>query len=450
MARAKVVHRCRTCGAQSASWLGRCPGCDEWNTLELVESSSPLRSVSVVVPRALPIGAVESPSTVAVPTGVPEIDRALGGGLHRGSVTLLGGPPGIGKSTLLLQLAAQVAEHRGTVLYVSAEESPSQVRHRAERLGCLHERLLVASDTDLDAVTAVLEREVPEVAVIDSVQTVADASLPSAAGSVVQVRHVALHLSRVAKRLGITLVLVGHVTKDGALAGPRVLEHLVDTVLSFEGDRTGDLRLLRAVKHRFGPTSEVGLFEMTAVGLASVVDASGRFLADRRTGQSGSLVAPTMEGQRSMLVEVQALVAPNEGGSPRRSAQGVDTARLAMLLAVLDRRAGLSTAALDVYVSVAGGARATEPAADLAVALAVASSATDVALPGGLVAIGEIGLAGELRRVGDLDRRLLEAKRLGFHTAAVPAGSEVDEPAAMALHRCNDLSEAVAHYLTPV
>ncbi|MDH3755686.1 MAG: DNA repair protein RadA [Acidimicrobiia bacterium] len=448
MARPKVVHRCSACGAQAASWLGRCPSCDEWNTLEPFAVAAAAARPTAPATAPTPIGDVERAGGTGRPTGLVEVDRALGGGLFPGSVTLLGGPPGIGKSTLLLQLAAQVGRTQGRVLYLSAEESPAQVRHRAERLGCLDTNLLVASETTLDAVETHLGLPDLELVIVDSVQTVADPDLSSATGSVQQVRQVAHRLVERAKRKGLTLILVGHVTKDGALAGPRVLEHLVDTVLSFEGDRTGELRVLRAVKHRFGPTTEVGLLEMTEQGVEAVADPSGRFLADRRPGVPGSVVVPTIDGQRPVLVEVQALVAPAVGSAPRRSAQGLDSARLALLLAVLDRRVGLRTVGADVYVSVAGGARVSEPASDLAVALAVASAGTGLVVSPGAVACGEVGLGGELRRIAGVDRRLAEAARLGFTKAIVPASVDVDLDS-LEIVRCHDLATAVDRLVDP-
>lgn len=378
-----------------------------------------------------------------LPTGVDEVDRVLGGGLTAGSVTLIGGEPGVGKSTLLLQLLAGPAAAGRTVLYVSAEESTAQVRHRAERLGALHPNLLLAAETNLAHVVSHLEELRPAVAVVDSIQTVADDQISSAPGSVAQVRGAAQELVAVAHRLGIAVVLVGHVTKDGGLAGPRVLEHLVDTVLAFEGDRHHSLRLLRATKHRYGSTFEVGLLSMGDRGLDTVTDPSGLFLADRRIDVSGSVVVPTVEGRRPVLVELQALVADSELPQPRRSAQGLDGGRLGMLLAVLGRRLGLGTHRVDVFAMAVGGARVFEPGADLALALAVMSSMADIPVPAHLVACGEVGLAGEIRSVVGIERRLSEAARLGFRSAVVPVSTppvDVD----LHLHRVDTLAAAIA------
>ena len=373
------------------------------------------------------------------PTGIAELDRVLGGGLVAGSVTLLGGEPGIGKSTLLLQL---LAWWPGPTLYVSAEESAQQVRLRAERLGAVRPDLWLAAETSLDGVVNAVDRAEPALVVVDSIQTIADPSISSPAGSVTQVRACAQHLVGEAKRRNVAIVLVGHVTKDGALAGPRVLEHIVDTVLSFDGDRHHALRLLRAIKHRFGATEELGLFEMTAQGLVGVPDASKLLLADRRGAVPGSVVVPAMDGRRPLLVEVQALTVPVPFATPaRRNAQGVDGGRLALLLAVLERRAGVRVADQDVYASVVGGVRLHEPGTDLPLALAVASAVTDIPLPGHVVVTGEIGLGGEIRQVSHVKRRLAEAVRMGFERAIVPHATP--DVAGMQLQRVHTLGEAL-------
>lgn len=358
---------------------------------------------------------------VATPTGVPEVDRVLAGGLVPGSVTLVGGEPGVGKSTLLLQALASLAGRGGRGLYVTAEETAHQVQARAARLGALRDELWLAAETSLDAVVGHLAAVRPDVAVVDSVQAVHHHAHPSAPGSVTQVREVAHRLAGVAREDGIALVLVGHVTKDGSLAGPRQLEHLVDTVLGFEGDRHHALRQLRAVKHRYGPTHELGIFEMDEGGLQPVDDPSGSFLADRLVGVPGSVVHPLLDGRRPLLVELQALVCPSSTAGGRRSAEGIDGGRLALVLAVLEQRVGVSLAGRDVLAVAVGGGRAAEPAADLPLALAVASAALDVPLPARLAACGELGLGGEVRIVANVAGRAAEAKRLGFDRVLVPA-----------------------------
>jgi DNA repair protein RadA/Sms len=363
-----------------------------------------------------------------VPSGLPELDRVFGGGLTPGSITLLGGEPGIGKSTLLLQALAQMARSGRRGLLVSAEESPAQVRRRATRMEAIVPGLWLIAESAMDAILAAVSDLAPDVLVIDSIQTVWDADIESPPGSVAQVRGCAHQLAALAKGGGPTTILVGHVTKDGALAGPRALEHLVDTVLSFEGDRHHALRLLRAVKHRFGPTGELGLFEMTAAGLEGVSEAGGLFLADRRDQTPGSVVFPAMEGQRPLLVEIQALVAPASAPSPRRSATGFDSGRLALLLAVMARRTGFDLSRQDVYVSVVGGVRVSDPGADLAVCMAVASAYRGEPAGDDLVVVGEVGLGGEIRQVTHTPRRLSEAARLGFTRALVPERAPDDGP----------------------
>ncbi|CAB5002514.1 unannotated protein [freshwater metagenome] len=400
------------------------------------------RAASTTMPTAVSINLIDPIGAQRRATGVPELDRVLDGGLVPGSVTLLVGEPGMGKSTLMLQALGRMAADGARCLLVSAEESCEQVRMRADRLGVLEPSLLVVSDTSLHNVLAQVDAVAPDVLAIDSIQTVHDPELPGSPGSVTQVRECAQRLVRLAKERGISVVLVGHVTKDGQLAGPRALEHVVDTVLQFEGDRHHALRMLRALKHRFGSTHELGLFEMGEVGLIDVPDPSALFLTDRRAGLPGSIVAPVLEGARPLLVEVQALVNSSTAPMPRRSAQGLESSRLAMLLAVLDARAGVSVADVDVYASVAGGVRVIEAGADLAVAIAVASARIGVAVPDDLVAIGEIGLGGELRQAGQTPRRLAEAARLGFRRAIVPASSAGVE--GIELIRVGSVVEALA------
>jgi DNA repair protein RadA/Sms len=395
--------------------------------------------------RPVPIAEVDLDRCGPRATGLGELDRVLGGGFVPGSVTLLGGEPGIGKSTLLLQALAAMAAPGRSVLLVTAEESARQVRLRAERLDALVPELHLVAESGLPSILGHVADLRPEVVVVDSIQTIFDPELGSVPGSVTQVRECAHRLVVAAKELEVSIVLVGHVTKEGSLAGPRVLEHVVDTVLSFEGDRHHALRLLRAVKHRFGSSEELGLFEMGERGLTGVPDASGLLLTDRRSGVAGSVVTPTMDGHRPLLVEIQALVSPSTLVQPRRSAQGLDHGRLILLLAVLARRVGLAAfAKCDVYASAVGGVRVAEPGADLALALALVSSLADRALPADLVALGEVGLGGELRQAPQLSRRLAEAARLGFRRAVVPV-SAPDGPAGLTLVRAATLTEAVRH-----
>jgi len=444
VSRPRIAHVCSTCGTHHPKWTGQCTGCGEWNTLvEEVVSSGGDQPVAPVGPgsRPVPIGEVDAIAGEPRPTGIDEFDRVLSGGLVPGSVTLVGGEPGIGKSTLLLQVAHSWS---GPVLYVCAEESAQQVRHRAERLGSTSESLWLLPETNLGSALAAIEEVSPTLMIVDSVQTVADPSLPSAAGSVAQVRAVTQRLVAEAKRRDLPVVLVGHVTKEGDLAGPRVLEHLVDTVITFEGERHHALRLVRAVKHRFGSTNDLSVFEMTGDGLRGVADPSHLFLADRRVGVAGSVVTPTLEGRRPIVVEIQALTTPAPPGVPaRRTSQGVDQARLALLLAVLNRHAGLPVHEHDVYVSTVGGVRLTEPGVDLAIALAIVSAIVDRPLPSGLAVFGEVGLGGEIRQASRPDRRLAEAERLGFDRILVPERTPSDD-ASSRLVRVEDIAAALA------
>jgi DNA repair protein RadA/Sms len=425
MTRIKTVHTCADCGTGHPKWSGQCSGCGAWNTLAeeipAVQSGAATGGPALAMAEVSLLHDIDALLAEPQPTGISELDRVLGGGIVPGSVTLLGGEPGIGKSTLLLQL---LAWWPGTALYVSGEESAQQVRLRAERLSAVRPDLWLANETTLAGVVDAIDRTAPSLVVVDSIQTVGDQRLASSPGSVSQVRECAQQLVAEAKRRGVPVVLVGHVTKDGALAGPRVLEHVVDTVLSFEGERHHALRLLRAVKHRFGSTDELGLFEMTGAGLVGVPDPSKLFLADRRQGVAGSVVTAAMEGQRPLLVEVQALTLPCPPAVPaRRNAQGLDGGRLALLLAVLERRAGLRVADQDVYASAVGGVRLAEPGADLAVIAAVASAAVERPVRAGDIILGEVGLGGEVRQVTHARRRLAEAARIGFRRAIVPASS---------------------------
>src|ERR671910_540564 len=418
MARSATVFACSACGHESPKWHGRCPGCGEWNTMTEEKRASapagrsaPARSVGRAL-TPVPLGQVEAPKVERLSSGIGEFDRVLGGGVVPGSLVLIGGAPGIGKSTLTTAALANLAAAGRRVLYISGEESAAQVKLRAERLGPHALEVPIVADTDLEAVLATLEAERPDACVIDSVQVLYDPALTGAPGSVGQVREVAGRIMRVAKELGIATLLVGHVTKEGSLAGPRGLEHLVDCVLSFEGERERTYRTLRALKNRFGSTNEVGVFEMVEQGLVEVEDASERFVTEA-TRAPGSVVLCAMEGSRPLLVEVQALVAPSEIVPPRRMANGVDRNRLALVLAVLPRHGGVSLGSADVFVSVAGGRRVDEPGPDLAIALALASASKGVAPASEkpLAAFGELGLTGELRHVGHADRRLAEARK---------------------------------------
>jgi DNA repair protein RadA/Sms len=407
----RTAYACTECGAASPRWVGRCPACGSWNSLveEVLERTAPARASGPVSP-PVPITEVAAQTGAHRPTGVEELDRVLGGGLVPGSVVLLAGEPGIGKSTLLLGVLAGLAAD-GPVLYVCAEESREQVRLRAERLGALHPGLLLAAETDLGAVRTLVEQVRPTVVVVDSVQTVAGP----------QVREVAAQLVRLAKERSIATFLVGQVTKEGAVAGPKTLEHLVDVVLNFEGDQHHALRLVRCAKNRFGPAYEVGCFEMTEAGLEPLADPSRLFLSARAAGVAGVACTVSLEGRRPLVTELQALVVPTGVAVPRRTAQGLDAGRLAILVAVLDRRARISLAGNDVFAATAGGVRITEPAADLAICLALASAARDRLVPPDLITFGEVGLGGEVRPVPQLPRRLAEAARLGFRRALVPA-----------------------------
>jgi DNA repair protein RadA/Sms len=407
-------------------------------------------TVARVVPEpARPIAEVATEEAATWPSGVPELDRVLGGGLVGGAVVLFAGEPGAGKSTLLLDVAARSAGQGRTVLYVTGEESAAQVRLRAERIGALDPRLLLAAETDLATVLGHLEQVQPDLLVVDSVQTVASDAVDGAPGNMSQVREVAAALIRAAKSRGMTTFLVGHVTKDGAIAGPRALEHLVDVVCHFEGDRHSRLRLLRAVKNRYGPTDEVGCFDLSDTGIVGLADPSGLFVSRHAEPVPGTCVTVTLEGRRPLLAEVQALAAPSALPQPRRATSGLDSSRVAMVLAVLERRARVRLADRDVYTATVGGVRVTEPAADLAVALAVASSGYDRPVLAGAVAMGEVGLAGEVRPVAGVGRRLAEAARLGFSTAIVPSGTDVTAPEGLQVVQVPDLRTALARATTP-
>ncbi|MFV0525181.1 MAG: DNA repair protein RadA [Acidimicrobiales bacterium] len=427
---------CRACGATTVGWAGRCPACNEWATVEPVVAGggapAPVRSLA----------SVAADPVFPAPSGVDEVDRVLGGGLVPGAVVLLGGEPGIGKSTLTLQLGLAVGATGAGVLVVAGEEAPAQIAARAARIGPIPPTLTVIDSVALAEISGAIPAERPQLAIVDSIQMVRHGELDGPAGSVAQVKAATEALAEVAQRTGATVILVGHLTKDGSLAGPKAVEHLVDTVLLFEGERSGELRFLRCAKHRHGPTTELGLFEMTGLGLQAVTDPSRRFLGDRCCDMSGSVVVPTLDGARPLLVELQALAVaapPPAGGI---TAQGLDRSRLTMIAAVLTRRAGRSLAQHELFLSATAGVTVTEPGADLALAVAIDSALTDVAVPPDLVVCGELGLGGEVRSVARLEPRLHEAYRLGFRTAVVPL-SAPDGPTGLRVIRCGTVVEAL-------
>ncbi|MCE5236497.1 MAG: DNA repair protein RadA [Clostridiaceae bacterium] len=436
---AKSIYVCGECGYESAKWLGKCPACDSWNTM--VEEAPVAERASAPSARAaaVPLSKVDSASASRVSTGMEEFDRVLGGGIVAGSTVLLGGDPGIGKSTLLMQMAARLA-HIGKVLYVTGEESAPQLKLRAERLGVTGDMLLLA-ETDLSAVEDEFERVRPACLIIDSIQTMLCPELNSVPGSVSQVREATSVLTRLAKTSGCAAFIVGHVTKEGAIAGPRVLEHIVDTVLYFEGDRNDAFRLLRAVKNRFGSTNEIGVFEMRDTGMAEVKDPSALFLSG--TNAAGCAVTCALEGTRPMLVEVQALLSASPFNNPRRMAAGVDGSRLSLLLAVLEKKAGLRFYDKDVYVNVVGGLRLDERAGDLAVAMCIVSALFDAALPPNTAFIGELALTGEVRGVSRIEKRVQECARLGFTSIVLPKTDAKLKADGAKLLRVKSIAEAV-------
>jgi len=424
--RTKTVYVCQSCGAQSPRWMGKCPDCGQWNTLveERVEkprapgSAKPGSGSEPLLLTDITVGDEDR-----FVTGIGELDRVLGGGIVAGSVVLIGGDPGIGKSTLVLQMLRQVSERRGRALYVSGEESPAQIKMRAQRLGVKADNLYVLAETSLDEITRAADELQPQAIVIDSVQTVFTSELPSAPGSVGQVREVSGRLMLHAKKTGIPTFLIGHVTKDGAIAGPRVLEHIVDTVLYFEGDRGHAFRILRAVKNRFGSTNEIGVFEMKDSGLAEVANPSELFLAERPKDATGSVVVSSLEGTRPILAELQALVTPTKMTMPRRTSIGVDYNRVSLLIAVLEKRVGMHLMGMDVFVNVVGGLKIDEPAVDLGIIAAVASSFREKSIDPNTVVMGEVGLAGEVRAISQAELRLKDAAKLGFTRCVLPAAN---------------------------
>jgi DNA repair protein RadA/Sms len=456
MPKTNVTFMCSECGGESLRWAGQCPHCQAWNTLQefqVRKAPAGRKQTALQGPanRPVPLSEVDSESAPRRRLAWGELNRVLGGGVVPGSVVLVGGEPGVGKSTLLMHAAQQVAAGEGgKVLYASGEESPQQVRMRAARLGPLSPGILLLAETDLDAICEAIRTEAPQLAIVDSIQTVTDAGFEGGAGSVTQVRESAARLMRLAKEIGVPIFLVGHVTKEGAIAGPRVLEHIVDTVLYLEGDRRQELRILRAMKNRFGSAEEIGVFAMGERGLEEVPDPSAALLGNAAVSSPGTAVVVVLEGTRPLLIEIQSLVNKTTNNyPPRRIASGMDINRLHMLIAVLEKRASIALGQSDVFVNVAGGIRVTEPAADLGLALSIHSNTSERPLPDGLVVIGELGLAGEVRRVGQLERRLHEAARHGLTRALIPAGSKAGRPAGLEVVEVRSLAEAISAAFSP-
>lgn len=446
----KTTYICSECGYKSPKWLGKCPGCNQWNTFEetleqtVKSASSPVSSTVVSAKMPQKINEVKVGYETRYETGFKELDRVLGGGIVEGSLILVGGDPGIGKSTILLQICQKAGESR-KILYISGEESEGQIKLRAKRLGVTTENLYLISETEVETVIECINTVKPDIVIIDSIQTMHRSDITSAAGSVPQVREATNAFMHIAKRDGISMFIVGHVTKDGALAGPRVLEHIVDCVLYFEGDRQNTFRILRAVKNRFGSTNEIGVFEMRENGLCEVENPSMMLLEGRSENISGSSVVCTMEGTRGVMAEIQALVTPTGFGNPRRMSNGIDINRVLLLIAVLEKRARMNLSNSDVYINVAGGLRIDERAVDLGVCAAIATSQMDVSLPSDMMFIGEVGLGGELRSVSQLEKRLNEASKLGFKTAIVPKMSlrSVKIPDGFTAYGVRTISEAI-------
>jgi DNA repair protein RadA/Sms len=449
VAKAKTAYACTECGGRSSKWQGQCPHCSAWNTLVETVAVAPSARFAAVAGAAGEVRPLASVTTLAEErsaTGLEEFDRVLGGGLVPGAVILLGGDPGIGKSTLLLQAMAAIGAQR-RALYVTGEESPEQIAMRAQRLGLVNAPVELLAEVQLEAILGAMRMRQPEVVVIDSIQTMYTEALESAPGSVAQVRECAAQLTRLAKQSAITVILVGHVTKEGAIAGPRVLEHIVDTVLYFEGDTHSSFRLVRAIKNRFGAANELGVFAMTERGLKGVANPSALFLSQHAEAVAGSCVLATMEGSRPLLVEVQALVDPVQSGIARRLAVGLDPQRLALLLAVLHRHGGVETGSFDVFVNAVGGVRISEPAADLSVLAAIYSSLKNIPLGNKSLVFGEVGLAGEIRPVQRGQERLREAAKLGFKRALIPVGNRPKQPIeGIEIVPVARIGEAIAHW----
>ena len=451
MPRSTITFVCTECGGESLRWAGQCPHCRAWNTLQefQVRKAKDSRPRSPQSARPISLVDVDSENSPRARLAWDELNRVLGGGIVPGSLVLIGGEPGVGKSTLLMHAAAQMARS-GKVLYVTGEESAHQVRMRAQRLNAIEPGILLLAENDLDAVCEAIRAEAPRLAIVDSIQTVTDAGFEGGAGSVTQVRESAARLMRLAKEVGVPIFLVGHVTKDGSIAGPRVLEHIVDTVLYLEGDRRQELRILRATKNRFGSSEEIGVFAMGENGLEEVPDPSAALLAGAASAL-GTVIVAALEGTRPILVEVQSLVNKNQNTMVRRIANGIDVNRLHMVVAVIEKRLDLTFGQKDIFVSVAGGIRITEPAADLGLALSIVSNERNRPMPDGLVAIGELGLSGEVRRVGHLERRLHEAARHGLTRALIPAGAKAGRPSGLDVVEVRSLADAVsAAFSSPI
>lgn len=451
MAKSISKYVCQSCGYVSPRWIGKCPNCNEWNTFveEAPVPAAVARKSGGVSSKldAIPLSKVDAIHDVRFSTGIEEFDRVLGGGIVSGSVVLLGGDPGIGKSTLMLQVALKL--EKKAILYVTGEESPKQVKLRAERLGNIFDGIQILPETNVQVVSDILDRATPDLVVVDSIQTLFHPNLESAPGSVGQVRECTALLTRIAKTKHVPIILIGHVTKEGTLAGPRVIEHVVDTVLQFEGEKHYAYRILRGIKNRFGSTNEIGIFEMHDTGLREVKNPSEVFLSERSYGASGATIVATLEGTRPLLIEVQALVSSSNYGMPQRTATGFDLRRLSMLLAVLDKRVGINTGAHDVFVNIAGGIRIDEPAVDLGIASSIVSSLRDIPVDSQTVAIGEIGLGGEIRTISHSEKRIQEAAKLGFKNIIVPKSNakKMKSLSDIAIIGVETIQEAIKHLI---
>ena len=448
MSKAKTVFQCQSCGYSSPKWLGKCPDCGAWNSFsEERQSPKSLKSIVDGNSGPIPLSSVTGGNEKRVPVGIAELDRVLGGGLVKGAVILIGGDPGIGKSTIILQAISSIASLTGTVLYVSGEESPEQIKLRAERLSINSDRILLLPETVVEQILSVADKLKPAAIVVDSIQTVYTEELTSAPGSVGQIRESAAKMMFYAKRSGTPVFLIGHVTKEGAIAGPRVLEHLVDTVLYFEGDRGHPFRILRTVKNRFGSTNEIGVFEMTDSGLREISNPSELFLSERPLNTSGSTVIASIEGTRPVLVELQALVSPTTFGMPRRTSMGIDFNRLNLLIAVLEKKGGIHLGGMDVFINIVGGLKIVEPAADLGIIAAIVSSFRELPLDPQTFVFGEVGLSGEVRAVAQSEARIKEAAKVGFKRAIVPTGNaeRLKDNFGLTITGVRNIDEAIEH-----